>query len=88
MPIEWNSDFSDVPKHTELVAYRPDAGVFWAIYTSCESFPMPDAEIEVLGEDYFTEDWWAFMSDGVCRLEDDLVPTHWAPIEPPEDTQG
>lgn len=68
---------------TEVLAWREDCGEFIASYTSAESFPMTQDEIDAIGEDaLFAKDW--FMQwPGASRLEGSEVPTAWMPLPAP-----
>jgi len=81
---EWQ-DISAAPLHTEVLAYREDAGVFYAIYTSLDGM-LSDGEIErsnLTEEEIFEVSWFCFDICGLDRLDGDLMPTHWMPLPPP-----
>lgn len=71
---------------TEVLAWREDAGIFLARWTSPEEFCTSD-ELEALSEaDAAQEDWFAADFVQGSRLDDGLVPTHWMPLpDPPTD---
>lgn len=78
MPIE------SAPKDgTEIIAWREDAGQMMARYTSAEEFCTSDELDQMDEESIFSKDW--FCADYIqgCRLDGDLMPTHWQP-KPPE----
>lgn len=84
--MEWQP-IETAPKHTDILLFRPDAGVFFGQLTYCaEWLTEADIEREGLGEDVlFAEDFWAFDYDGASRCELDLKPTHWMPLpDPPQ----
>lgn len=77
---------SEAPKDgTPIIAYREDAGVFLARYTSPQNF-CTEAELEEMGhESAEQEDWFC----GDDRLEGTEIPTLWrsmpaAPLPPDE----
>lgn len=86
--MEWQP-IETAPRHTDILLYREDAGVFFGQYTYCAEWVSEDEiEREGLTEDMlFAESFWAFDYDGTSRLENDLTPTHWMPLpEPPKET--
>ena len=67
---------------TEILAWREDAGVFIARYTSADTV-LTEREIEEQGwtdEQLFAEDWFAADFVAGCRMDGDLAPTHWMPL--------
>jgi hypothetical protein len=59
---------------TEILVYRPDAGVFMAWYVS----PADILHMENPSEDDQEESWWSY--DGVNHLVGAEEPTHWMPL--------
>lgn len=78
------------PKCDEVLAYRHDAGVFFAIYGSIEEVGIhldDDVRDDISEGDLWNDVWWYYGSDGVVRLEGDEIPTHWMPLPEPPETQ-
>lgn len=88
---DWQLSHYIMPKpHTEVLAFRDDAGIFMATYTYLEFF-LTVREIENSeydDETLFRTDWWSFDQNGICRLQGDEIPTHWMPLPgPPKDVK-
>lgn len=73
---EW-LPFETAPKdRTEIIVYRPDAGVFTALYTPA---------LDEYGEE--DEDYYCWFTAAGRDLPEDDLPTHWMPFpEEPEQT--
>lgn len=72
--MEWQP-FSTAPQDgTEILVYRPDAGVFMARYIS----PADAMNMEAPSEEDSIESWWS--ADGADHLVGDEEPTHWMPL--------
>lgn len=59
---------------TEILVYRPDAGVFMAWFIS----PADAMRMENAFGDDLVASWWS--SDGVNQLVGSETPTHWMPL--------
>lgn len=87
--MDWQS-IETAPKHTDILLFRADAGVFLGQFTYCADWvDEEEAEREGVTEEVlFREDFWAFDYDGASRLENELRPTHWMPLpDPPAEAQ-
>ena len=68
---------------TEVLVWREDCGQFIASYTSADSFPLLQSEIDELSEEALTAKDWFMQWPYARRLEGSEVPTHWASLPPP-----
>ena len=67
---------------TEILAWREDCGQFIASYTSADSFPLTQDELDRAEEEWlFSENWFTQWPQAL-RLEGSEVPTHWKPLGP------
>ncbi|RSE85539.1 hypothetical protein [Achromobacter denitrificans] len=80
IPAGWKP-ISSAPKDgTEILAWRSDCGQFIASYTSADSFPMTQDELDAWDEEtLFAKDWFTQWPQAY-RLEGIEVPTHWMPL--------
>ena len=84
---EWKTMESAPKDGTEIIAYRPDQGVFTCRWSTMEELVDHDINgdpIEEYNENQ--EDWW---HDRWGWLELDCAPTHWMPLPtPPTNPKG
>jgi hypothetical protein len=67
---------------TELLLWRDDCGQFIGSYTSGDSFPLTQDEIDMMAEEVlFQKDWFTQWPDA-RRLEGSELPTHWQHLPP------
>lgn len=80
LPAGWKP-ISSAPKDgTEILAWRSDCGQFIASYTSADSFPMTQDEIDAYDEaTLFAKDWFTQWPDAT-RLDGSEAPTLWQPL--------
>lgn len=65
---------------TEVLCWREDCGPFIAKYTSVDSFPLTQAEIDAMDEEaLFHKDWFTQWPQAF-RLDGSEAPTHWMPL--------
>ncbi|MDX3986888.1 MAG: hypothetical protein QHC88_16695 [Achromobacter sp.] len=74
-------DIASAPKDgTEILAWRHDCGQFIASYTSADSFPMTQDELDAYDEEtLFAKDWFTQWPQAL-RLEGSEAPTLWQPM--------
>lgn len=80
--MNWQ-DISTAPQDgTEVLCWREDCGPFIAKYTSVDSFPLTQAEIDAMDEEtLFHKDWFTQWPQAF-RLDGSEAPTHWMPLPP------
>lgn len=80
LPAGWKP-ISSAPKDgTEILAWRSDCGQFIASYTSADSFPMTQDELDAYDEaTLFAKDWFTQWPDAT-RLDGSEAPTLWQPL--------
>ncbi|WP_126313260.1 DUF551 domain-containing protein [Delftia acidovorans] len=78
--MNWQ-DISTAPQDgTEVLCWREDCGPFIAKYTSVDSFPLTQAEIDAMDEEsLFHKDWFTQWPQAF-RLDGSEAPTHWMPL--------
>lgn len=77
-------DIETAPKDgTEILAWREDCGQFIASYTSADSFPLTQDEIDAMDEEALSSSDWFTQWPRYIRLEGSEVPTHWQPLPAP-----
>lgn len=78
--MNWQ-DISTAPQDgTEVLCWREDCGPFIAKYTSADSFPLTQAEIDAMDEEsLFHRDWFTQWPQAF-RLDGSEAPTHWMPL--------
>lgn len=75
MPIE------TAPKHTEVLVWREDSGLFVAKLTTPEAvIPEEEMERHKMEFPYDFEEWW---SDAYGWQKGSEKPTHWMPFPAP-----
>ncbi|MCV6799333.1 DUF551 domain-containing protein [Achromobacter ruhlandii] len=80
IPAGWKPIESAPKDGTEILAWRSDCGQFIASYTSADSFPMTQDELDAWDEEtLFAKDWFTQWPQAY-RLEGIEVPTHWMPL--------
>ncbi|TRM53310.1 hypothetical protein YH64_009430 [Achromobacter sp. LC458] len=80
MNTEWKPIASAPKDGTEILAWRHDCGQFIASYTSADSFPMTQDELDAWDEEtLFAKDWFTQWPQAL-RLEGSEVPTLWQPM--------
>jgi hypothetical protein len=74
-------DIASAPKDgTEILAWRSDCGQFIASYTSADSFPMTQDELDAWDDEtLFSKDWFTQWPHAL-RLEGSEAPTLWQPL--------
>ena len=74
-------DIASAPKDgTEILAWRHDCGQFIASYTSADSFPLTQLQIDMMDEaTLFSKDWFTQWPDAT-RLDGSEAPTLWQPL--------
>ena len=88
MPAQGWRDITSAPKDgTEILAFRDDCGVLLVRWTAAAEF-LTDAELDQWDEAAAHEECW-FCADFItgCRLDYDLLPTHWQPLPAPPETK-
>ena len=80
--IAWQPIETAPKDRTEILAWREDCGQFIASYTSADSFPLTQDELDRAEEEWlFSENWFTQWPQAL-RLEGSEVPTHWKPLGP------
>lgn len=83
---EWQPIDTAPKDGTEVLAWREDCGQFIALYTSPDSFPFTEAEIDLMEESWLFQKDWFTQWPASQRLEGTEVPTHWMPLPTPPET--
>ena len=84
---EWQP-IETAPKNgTEVLIWRPDAGVLLARYGCLGDWLNENESLTYSDSDLWAGDW--FMADFISggRLSDEYPPTHWMPLPPPPEDE-